>query len=64
MEPFCQDAEVGKIEFEARLGIERHYVALGDAERVQARGDFVRGLPVIVPGISEVTLIAVPDGLA
>ncbi len=45
MEPLPEDAEIGEIKFQPRLGIQRDNIALGDAERVESGRDFTRRGP-------------------
>ena len=48
------DPQVGQVEFQARLGVQRHHVAMADPQRAQARGDLPHGLEVLVPGERQV----------
>ncbi len=50
------DPQVGQVELQARLRIQRHHVALGDAEGVQPGGDLLYRAPVLIPGIGQVSV--------
>ena len=56
------DAQIGQVELEAGLGVQRDDVAFADAERAQTGGNLLGGSLVLVPGIDGVG--AVGRGLA
>ena len=58
-----QDAQICDVELQAGLRIERHHVAFADADRAQARGDFLRGRLVLIPRVSQILALPVfPSG--
>ncbi len=50
------DSQVGQVELQARLRIQRHHVAFGDAEGVQPASDLLHRAPVLIPGIRQVSV--------
>ena len=46
--------QIGQVEFQARFRIERHHVALANAQGAQTRGDFLHRPPVLIPGVGQV----------
>src|SRR5579884_3165150 len=49
-----EDSEIGQIEFEARFGVERDDVALGNAERGEAGGNFLGRAEVLIPRVGQI----------